>query len=543
MTGQGRPSTHGEASLGAEASPGERMRPEMTRSGLRRAQLRGAPDLESIRRPWSARLGRAARPRLRRAVGSLVPALALLVLMVLHPSRGGTDDRTVLVLASLATACVVTVAGVAAYLAWRFDDRAGLAWASTGLLALGLYGGVGGVVALTQLGQSGLPPTTIVDVLVVALAAGCVLAADSVRFPERDPLLVGVALAVAGCLLRALVPMLVASSPAGVGATLLGLAALALALLGAAALLSSRLPAGWRRPLALIFSVGAAVGVIAGGSLGSLTPVVSGWLAAGGLAIVAAAALACLRQLRELDRSHQRSLRSLALRASRAESARELHQDRMHELRATAAGVASASEVLAQEHADIPPARLAALHELLVDESDRLRRLTESFERGTLERVRLDDVVGRVVRKQRALGQVVRWQSSGLLVETDSHMLREVVDILLVNAQMHAPGAWVRMSARTRGGQVVVRVRDSGPGVAEGIAGQLFERGARGEDSQGSGVGLHLARRLAEEMGGALHHEPTQTGTCFVLTLVPYAEEVDHVAAAAGEHPGTRGAG
>ncbi len=144
--------------------------------------------------------------------------------------------------------------------------------------------------------------------------------------------------------------------------------------------------------------------------------------------------------------------------------------------------------------------------------------------------------------KQRALGQVVRWEPSELAVEADADMLREVVDVILVNAQVHAPGAWVRVNARARHGRVVVRVRDTGPGVPPEVADHLFERGAKGESSGGSGVGLHLARRLIGEMGGSLHHEPTQTGTCFVLALVPHAEEVSHDAVLPGEHPHARGA-
>lgn len=479
----------------------------------------------------------------RRALRTVLPTLAVLGLVVLHPSRDAADERSVFVLAWLAVALVVVATGVGAYLAWRLDDHAGLAWASAGLLTLGLYGTGGAVLALARLNLSEpLPPATAVDLLVVTVAVACALGAVSRPFPNRDPLAVGLVAAALGSLLRALTPTLLASASGDTGAMVLGLGAVGLAAVGAVALLRSQLPPGLRGSLALTFALGASIGVVAGGSLGGMPPRAAAWLGAAGLAAVTTAAVVTGRYLRELDRARQRSLRSLALRATRAEAATQHHQDRMHELRATASGVASASEVLANEQAAIPPARRTALCELLVDETERLRRLTHSFGRGTVEQVALDHVLGRVVGKQRALGQVVRWEPAALAVEADADMLREVVDILLVNAQVHAPGAWVRVNASPRQGKVVVRVRDTGSGVSPAVADRLFERGARGESSEGSGVGLHLARRLVEQMGGSVHHEPTQTGTCFVLTLVQHIEEVDHGAVAAGGHPDARGA-
>ena len=550
MTEQGRLSPKGLAALGEDVALDARTRrdrkrprsaggepppeeaphargPSETRPSLIAASGPPAPGAAALSRPHGHRWGRS-----RAAAGALVPALALLALVVLHPSRP-SDDRTVLVLAWLTVSLVVTVTGLTAYLAWRLDGGGGLAWASAGLVTLGLYGASGAVLALARVNlPQALPTPTLVDLAVLAAAAGCALGARALPWPGRDPLAVGVTTTAIGGLLRALVPTALVPAPGATGATVLALGVLGLAGLGGLGLLTGRLPRQMRWSLAITFALGAASGVVAGGQLGAVPDRAAGWTAAAGLAVATTAGMVSWRHLRELDRSRQRSLRSLALRARLGEAASEHNQDRMHELRATAAGVASASEVLAQEHADIPAARREALCELLVDETARLRRLTESFERGRVERVALDGVLGRVVGKQRALGQVVRWEPAQLDVEADGDMLREVVDILLVNAQVHAPGAWVRVSARPRQDKVVVRVRDTGPGVSPEVADRLFERGVRGRDSEGSGVGLHLARRLTEEMGGSLHHEPTQTGTCFVLTLVAHVEGVDHGAVA-----------
>ncbi len=71
----------------------------------------------------------------------------------------------------------------------------------------------------------------------------------------------------------------------------------------------------------------------------------------------------------------------------------------------------------------------------------------------------------------------------------------------------------------------VIRVRDSGPGIPADQAefvGEAFYRGdpSRTRNTGGSGLGLYLARLVAEAHGGSLSLDPTYTdGACFVVTL------------------------
>jgi signal transduction histidine kinase len=64
-------------------------------------------------------------------------------------------------------------------------------------------------------------------------------------------------------------------------------------------------------------------------------------------------------------------------------------------------------------------------------------------------------------------------------------------------------------------------VSDDGPGVPAAIAPVLFERGTRTATSRGEGIGLHIARRLARDLGGDLWLEPVPaaTGAVFVFQL------------------------
>jgi signal transduction histidine kinase len=99
-----------------------------------------------------------------------------------------------------------------------------------------------------------------------------------------------------------------------------------------------------------------------------------------------------------------------------------------------------------------------------------------------------------------------RWMSveipaSGLPVRVTEQDLAACVDILLENVFAHTPEGTafsVRASARTRGGAWIV-VSDSGPGFSDP------DPAARGQSSGGStGLGLDIARRIAEGSGGTL---------------------------------------
>jgi signal transduction histidine kinase len=95
----------------------------------------------------------------------------------------------------------------------------------------------------------------------------------------------------------------------------------------------------------------------------------------------------------------------------------------------------------------------------------------------------------------------------------------EILDVLVENAERHGAGA-VTVTLREAGGSPVIDVADEGGGFA-GDPEAAFTR--RGGSSDGHGIGLALARSLAEAEGGRLVVSNASAGPVLTLLLAPAA--------------------
>lgn len=93
--------------------------------------------------------------------------------------------------------------------------------------------------------------------------------------------------------------------------------------------------------------------------------------------------------------------------------------------------------------------------------------------------------------------------------------VRQILDVLVDNALRHGAGT-VTITARELPGAVAIDVGDEGPGPDRPQE-QLFER--RSPDATGRGIGLALARSLAEAEGGRLVFAASELGPTFTLVL------------------------
>lgn len=88
-----------------------------------------------------------------------------------------------------------------------------------------------------------------------------------------------------------------------------------------------------------------------------------------------------------------------------------------------------------------------------------------------------------------------------LQVTSSESMLAQVLATLLENSLAHGGGT-VEVNARRSGPSIVVEVSDEGPGIDAELAPRIFERSV--SSSSSTGLGLGLARDLAEASGGRL---------------------------------------
>jgi PAS domain S-box-containing protein len=116
-------------------------------------------------------------------------------------------------------------------------------------------------------------------------------------------------------------------------------------------------------------------------------------------------------------------------------------------------------------------------------------------------------------------------RDDGIVVRADRKRLKQVLSNLLSNAiKYNRPGGWVRIGALTDGAEVVITVADNGPGLNADQQARLFhpfERlGAQHGTVAGTGLGLALARQLAEAMAGTLSMSSAPgDGAAFELRL------------------------
>jgi len=105
-------------------------------------------------------------------------------------------------------------------------------------------------------------------------------------------------------------------------------------------------------------------------------------------------------------------------------------------------------------------------------------------------------------------------------IEVDPERVAQVLRILIDNALVHTPeGTPIEVSTLRRNGAVHVAVHDSGLGIKRQSMPYIFEPFFSSDDAHGAGLGLAIARELAERMSGELGVDSVPGSTTFSLRL------------------------
>jgi signal transduction histidine kinase len=115
-----------------------------------------------------------------------------------------------------------------------------------------------------------------------------------------------------------------------------------------------------------------------------------------------------------------------------------------------------------------------------------------------------------LVAQARVAGRPVTFDADGLpaALRGEPAGLRLALKLVLENALRHTPpGSALHVGGRRSGGGIELALRDEGPGIAAADAPHIFDKGYRGANAAGTpgkGLGLYMARSVAEVHGGAL---------------------------------------
>jgi signal transduction histidine kinase len=111
-------------------------------------------------------------------------------------------------------------------------------------------------------------------------------------------------------------------------------------------------------------------------------------------------------------------------------------------------------------------------------------------------------------------------------IRGDEELLCAMVTNLVLNAIRHSPvGRPVEVGLTVADGSFRIAVRDAGPGVPADSVGQLFQpfgslkRG--GASASGTGLGLVIAKSIAEFHGGSIAYTSLPTGGCEFAICLP----------------------
>jgi signal transduction histidine kinase len=209
-----------------------------------------------------------------------------------------------------------------------------------------------------------------------------------------------------------------------------------------------------------------------------------------------------------------------------------------HELRSPMAAVIGAARTLQARWRELSAEQRQSFLALIGDETNRLAVLigdvldTSRIEAGTFSFSFRDVDLAEVVREIVATAELGQDEVSVTAdvnaplprVRGDRERLRQVVQNLVDNAVKYSPaGAQVRVRASTEDGHVVVSVEDAGPGIPVDDQQLIFEKFGRATvegGKPGTGLGLFIARSIAEAHGGSLEVDSAPArGSVFTLEL------------------------
>src|SRR6185437_995349 len=211
-----------------------------------------------------------------------------------------------------------------------------------------------------------------------------------------------------------------------------------------------------------------------------------------------------------------------------------------HELRNPLAPIRNATEIM--KVADSDPARVAAARALierqiahlvrLIDDLLDVSRITRGRLHLRMQRMELSRAVELALETTRPLlerkqQQLLVQTGAPVMVNGDLTRLAQILTILIDNGSQYSdPGSSIFLTIGPQDGQLMLRLSDTGVGIAPELLPWVFDMFARPSPPRigarsGLGIGLTLVKRLVELHGGSVeaHSEGPNQGSTFTVRL------------------------
>jgi signal transduction histidine kinase len=200
----------------------------------------------------------------------------------------------------------------------------------------------------------------------------------------------------------------------------------------------------------------------------------------------------------------------------------------IHDLRNPLAAIYGGAEMLVD--LELPPAHVKRLASNIYHSAGRLRSLLSDLAGVTRGKARftencnLREVIGAAcdtaasAAEDQGVSIVVDLRAEIELPLERARVERVFINLINNALEVMPDGGSIRIAARESGGDVLVEVEDTGPGIPLEIRGRLFEPFATAGKKDGLGLGLALSRQTVLDHGGDMWAEPS-IGARFVIRL------------------------
>ena len=229
-------------------------------------------------------------------------------------------------------------------------------------------------------------------------------------------------------------------------------------------------------------------------------------------------------ELREVSDALDQMIAQLS---DRAEYIAEFAANVSHELKTPIAGIRGAAELLSQQWSNMSERERERFLANIEQDAQRMERLVTRLLhlariQSAPESTEAIDPGAFLANLAHSYGDPVHLRVEKLPETLRIHPdhLESALRNLIDNALRHGAGRPVDLEAEMRGGRVVIRVRDRGPGISPGNRERIFSRFFTTErDRGGTGLGLAIAKAVAEIRGGSLSFTTGSNGSCFELVV------------------------